>query len=209
MKSPLDFRWNISERQVSLHPDMSETLCMPCCVQGLPLCSSLPLQQSFSFPVCKGLHQRARFFTQPALALSCKSSSLCSAAELLHEGTWVGRERGSVCRRMCRSWLDAKTGRFPFSGAEKLLLLVEKTIIPSLVSGTAEHFMPRGLPDVWTIANGLLRSRQNYCNIIYCTATLLFVFCFLGKHTYHYVISEKKKIQKQHKVVWQYLVSKL
>lgn len=37
---------------------------------------ALPLSfQSFSFPVSKGLHQRATFFTQPALGVSCKTSA--------------------------------------------------------------------------------------------------------------------------------------
>lgn len=42
--------------------------------------------------------------------------------------TRVDWKRGSACELLCRSWLDAKTGRFPFSGAEKPLLFVEKTI---------------------------------------------------------------------------------
>lgn len=51
--------------------------------------------------------------------------------ELLHEGSRVGWKRGCSARELvCRSWLGAKTGRFPSSGAEKPLLLVEKTSHP-------------------------------------------------------------------------------
>lgn len=48
----------------------------------------------------------------------------CAALENFYtkEPEWI--ESGLVCR----SWLDAKTGRFPFSGAEKPLLFVEKTV---------------------------------------------------------------------------------
>lgn len=105
---------------VLLCPNMFEKLShKPCCAKGSPLSSSLLPKRSFSFPVSAGLHQRARFFTQPALGLSCKTSSLHSAGELLHEGTRVNWKQGSAYELVCRFWLDAKTGRFPFSGAEK------------------------------------------------------------------------------------------
>lgn len=94
---------------------------------GRPLSSSLLQRQSFSLPVVRrGCIKGPRFSTQPTLALSCKTSARRGAGELLHEGTRVNSKRSSASELVCRSWLDAKTGRFPNSGAEKSLLFVDK-----------------------------------------------------------------------------------
>lgn len=51
-----------------------------------------------------------------------KPPPLCSAGELLHEGSRVNLKASLSLQAHVQVWLDAKTGRFPISGDEKPLL---------------------------------------------------------------------------------------
>lgn len=89
----------------------------PCCFgDALSLPLSCLKQQSFPVPVSEGLHQRARFFIQPALGSFMQNLLPAQRAResfYMKAPKWNWK-RGSAGELLCRSWLDAKTGRFPF-----------------------------------------------------------------------------------------------
>lgn len=90
----------------------------------MPLSLPLSCRHSLShFQSLRGCIKGPGFSPNQHSVFHAKPPPLCSAGELLHEGSRVNWKLCSACKLMCRSWLDVKTGRFPISGGEKQLLL--------------------------------------------------------------------------------------
>lgn len=122
-------------------------VCYSAMIQGLciwehPLSSSLLQQQSFSFLPLTGLHQRARFFTQPALGLSCKTLPTRRTFARRHQS----EQRARLSLRACMHVLvGCKNRPFPIFWRWETTAVYK--IISSVVSGTTLHFMQRGIPN--------------------------------------------------------------
>lgn len=124
--------WNTWVRLVFLCPNTHTGAML---LLGTPSLFLSPAAAVFLISSLRGVASKGQVFhptsTRPFVQNLLPAQSWRAFAR---KKTRVNWKRGSACELLCRFWLDAKTGRFPFSGAEKPLLFVEKTItiLPSL-----------------------------------------------------------------------------